>query len=384
MKKISITIILIFVLTLNLKADDQKQEEDKRNILRKYIDSILLDTISSGEPQLILYPTIAFAPETSWEFGVSSLLIYYANKDTNNRLSEINGFSFYTLENQFGFWFDHALYFQDDEYISLGKIRIQSFPLLYYGIGSDSPEKYIGLIDGFQFNVKESILKNIYKDVFLGLEFNIQSLSRVEFKSDDNNPKPDIRGIDGSTNLGLGLGLVYDTRHNVLNVREGHFHEFYYLHSDPLWGSDYNFSTVISDNRLFTSLDERTVWAQHLLGQFNWGEVPFNQLALLGGESIMRGYYLGRYRDFNQIAFQTELRVLPFNLKFTKRLGGAVFAGAGAVFPTFQKFGSDDFVWSVGGGLRYLIFQRKDIYTRLDVAYTPEGFGFYFFIGEAF
>jgi len=38
----------------------------------------------------------------------------------------------------------------------------------------------------------------------------------------------------------------------------------------------------------------------------------------------------------------------------------------------------------VGGGLRYLIFKNKDIYTRLDVAYTPEGIGFYFFIGEAF
>ena len=37
-----------------------------------------------------------------------------------------------------------------------------------------------------------------------------------------------------------------------------------------------------------------------------------------------------------------------------------------------------------GAGLRFLIFPEKDIYTRLDVAYTREGRGVYFFIGEAF
>jgi hypothetical protein len=34
--------------------------------------------------------------------------------------------------------------------------------------------------------------------------------------------------------------------------------------------------------------------------------------------------------------------------------------------------------------LRYLIFPEKDIFTRIDVALTREGPGFYFFIGEAF
>ena len=386
MKKFLFLFLLLFS-PIYLFSDEEVKEEKKkdlRGLVKRYIDSIILDTISSNEPQLILYPTIAYSPETSWEFGVSSLLIFYANKDTNNRLSEVNGFSFYTLENQFGFWFDHAFYLQDDSWISLGKLRIQSFPLFYHGIGTDTPEDYIGRIDGFQFNLKESILKNIYKDVFLGFEFNINSLSKVDFSSKDGNPKPNITGLDGSTNLGIGLGIVYDTRHNVLNVRDGYFNELYYLHSDEAWGSTFDFSTVISDNRVFTKVNERTVWANQLLGQFNWGDVPFNQMALMGGESIMRGYYLGRYRDLNQIAAQSEIRFLPFKLPFTKRLGGAVFGSAGAVFPSFDRLGTNDVAWAFGGGLRYLIFQRKDIYTRFDIAYTPEGFGFYFFIGEAF
>ncbi len=379
-----LTFLTLLLLFSSFSIAEEKKKKDVKCLFKKYLDSIILDTLSTNEPQLLLYPTIAYTPETSWEFGVSSLLVFYANKDTANRLSEVNGFTFYTLENQFGVWFDHAIYFQDDSWISLGKLRLQSFPLLYYGIGSDSPSEYIGLINGFQINLSEDILKKIYKDVFVGFEFNLQSISRVEFVPKNNNEKPNITGIDGSTNLGLGIGIVYDTRHNVLNVRKGYFNQLRYLHSDKIWGSNFNFTSITTDNRIFTPLTERIVFANQLFGQFNWGDIPFNQMALMGGESMMRGYYLGRYRDLNQVAAQTEIRFLPFNLPFTQRLGGAVFGSAGAVFPSFNKLHNDDFVWAVGGGLRYLIFKQKDIYTRFDVAYTPEGFGFYFFIGEAF
>jgi hypothetical protein len=37
-----------------------------------------------------------------------------------------------------------------------------------------------------------------------------------------------------------------------------------------------------------------------------------------------------------------------------------------------------------GGGLRFLLFPKKDIFSRLDFAVTREGTGIYIFIGEAF
>jgi hypothetical protein len=37
-----------------------------------------------------------------------------------------------------------------------------------------------------------------------------------------------------------------------------------------------------------------------------------------------------------------------------------------------------------GAGLRYLLFPKKDIFTRIDVGFEKEGYGIYFFIGEAF
>ena len=57
---------------------------------------------------------------------------------------------------------------------------------------------------------------------------------------------------------------------------------------------------------------------------------------------------------------------------------------AGQVYPQWEKLTLSDFKLAGGGGIRFLIFPQKDIYTRLDFAMTEEGPGFYFFIGEAF
>ena len=49
-----------------------------------------------------------------------------------------------------------------------------------------------------------------------------------------------------------------------------------------------------------------------------------------------------------------------------------------------NSFNMGNFLPTGGLGLRYLIFPQKDIYTRIDIAFTREGNGVYFFIGEAF
>jgi hypothetical protein len=373
-------ILLIgFLLTISQLSYSQ-------NLVRRYIDGIINDTSDISKPQFIVYPTVAYSPETSWEFGLSSLLVYYAKQDTSNRISEINGFTFFTLENQYGLWFDHAIYSDQDKWFFLGRLRFQSFPLFYHGIGNDSPEDYIARVDANQIFIKERVLRKVKKNLFLGLEMDFQRLNAVDFVPAEgaNGIQELPLGSQGSTNLGFGIGLVHDNRHNVLNVRKGFFSELALLHYNQSWGSTYDFTTVISDTRLYRAVGDHNVFATQLLGQFNSGDVPFNQLALLGGESIMRGYYYGRYRDRNQVAAQFEYRFLPIPFGFTDRIGAAVFAGAGKVFPELSSFNLSNIVVSGGAGIRFLLFPKKDIYTRFDVAFTQEGPGFYLFIGEAF
>ncbi len=373
----------VFILALFLVCGHSSYSQ---NFVKRYLNNIINDTSDISKPQFLIYPTVAYAPETSWEFGLSSLLVFYAKQDTSNRLSEVNGFTFFTLENQYGLWFDHAIYSDEDNWFFLGRIRFQSFPLFYHGIGNQTPEDYIARVDANQIFIKERVLRKLKKDLFVGLEMDFQRLSSVDFiPAEGSNGIQDLPlGSQGSTNLGFGLGLVHDNRHNVLNVRKGFFSELALLHYNQAWGSTYDFTTVISDTRIYRPVGANNVFAAQILGQFNSGEVPFNQLALMGGESIMRGYYYGRYRDQNQLAAQFEYRFLPIPFNFTDRIGAVVFAGAGKVFPELRSFDLSDIVVSGGAGIRFLLFPKKDIYTRFDVALTQEGPGFYLFIGEAF
>ena len=179
-------------------------------------------------------------------------------------------------------------------------------------------------------------------------------MSKVEFKPSPEAPPFDLPlGYEGSTNIGLGVGLVYDDRHNVLNVRKGNFGELAYLRYSPAV-STFGFNAVLMDTRIFRPVGKNSVFAWQAIGQFFSGDVPFNQLALLGGDSMMRGYYLGRFRDKNQIATQAEFRMLPLPLGFSKRIGAAAFAGTGTVFPDFSLASINKVVWSAGGGLRFL------------------------------
>ncbi|MFT6166830.1 MAG: hypothetical protein ACJAV5_001523 [Vicingaceae bacterium] len=357
-----------------------------QNFAKRYLNSIFNDTSQLSKSQVIVYPVFAYAPETSWEIGFSSLYVYFANQDTTNRLSEINGFTFFTLENQYGLFFDHALYSDQDRWFFLGKLRFQSFPLFYHGIGINTPEVALAKVQANQILIKERVLHKIKKDLFLGFEFDYQRLSAVDFAltdpTDQTFEMP--RGSNGSDNVGLGLGLVRDNRHNVLNVREGLFSELAVLHYNPAWGSTFNFTSIMSDTRFFKPMGKNNVLAAQLLGQFNFGDVPFNQLALLGGESMMRGYYYGRYRDNNQVATQVEYRFLPLPFNFSKRIGAAVFAGTASVFNNADNLALSNFIVSGGAGLRFLLFPKKDIWIRTDLAFTKEGPGFYIFIGESF
>jgi len=373
------TCLFAFFITLTSSLSAQ-------SLARKYVTNLLDNKSPAAESQLLIYPSLAYAPETTWEFGFNSLYVYFAKKDTTNRLSEINGFTFFTLQNQYGAFFDHAIYSHKDRWFFLGKMRFQSFPLYYHGIGANSPKEYTARVDANQILIKERVLRKLRKNLFLGLEMDFQSLSNVNFKI----PEPSINsfqlplGYRGSSNLGLGFGLVRDDRHNVLNVRKGFFSELAFLHNNPKWGSNFNFTTFTADARLYRPIGKRNVFAAQIIGQFNVGSVPFNQLALLGGESMMRGYYFGRYRDKNQLAAQAEYRFLPIPFRFSKRIGAAVFAGTGTVFDKTSNISLPNIKLTGGAGLRLLLFPKKDIWTRFDYAVTREGGGFYLLIGEAF
>ena len=373
---------IFFLLQFALVSVSGQINKDGDGVFKRYFNKLINDTNDLSAPKFMTYPTLAYSPETRWEIGFSSLYIYSAKRDLLNRLSEVKAFTFYTLENQYGIWLDHMLYTDKNTWFFLGRARYQSFPLLYFGIGPDSQSERISLIDGNYSLFRERFLRAVIPSLYVGLELDYQRLSSVKYKDVTPNHQQPSVGANGSTNLGLGLGILYDNIHNALNPRKGIYSEWVVLNYNRDFGSDFNFTSYITDNRFYVPVKKNTVLAAQLYGQFTLGNAPFNMLSLMGGESLMRGYYLGRYRDKNLIAGQLEYRILPF--KFSKRWGASAFMAAGQVYDENETFQFKNLLPTGGLGLRFLVFPEKDIYTRIDVAFTEEGRGIYFFIGEAF
>lgn len=350
--------------------------EKKEIISAKFEDS-------SGKANFLIYPTLAYTPETKTEIGLVNLFLFYAKNNRQNRLSEINTFSFYTAEKQYGLWLDHAIYGDGEKWFFLGKGKFQYFPMKYYGIGIGAPEQGYAVVDNSNVQLRERVLRKIKRNFYIGAEFDFQSTYNVSFtKTDPVNYAYPV-GYQGVNNMGLGMGLVYDNRKNVMNVREGFFAELAYLNYSSALGSTNSFQSTQFDIRYFRKgINLKDVLALQGSAMFNKGDVPFNQMAMMGGESMMRGYYLGRFRDKNMVAAQAEYRFLPF--AFSKRWGTAAFISGATVAPTPDKIISSQLKMAGGFGARYLVFKSKDIFVRFDIAFTREGNGYYFFIGEAF
>jgi len=352
--------------------------------LAGWVKRQLNDTTSGEHARVVAYPTFAFAPETSVELGVRTFSLFHVYGDTaRNRLSEVNLYLFGTFRGQFGGWVENAVFTNQNLFFFLGRVRYQQFPLLYFGIGPNTGKDYEALVNSRFFQLRQRVLRQAVGNWYVGLEFDFQDMRRVTFEKNDQLLTTNLPlGAAGSTNTGLGPALVYDSRPNILNVRRGAFLEVGALLYDGRLDNRYPYRSLVLDGRAYRPLGRNRVLAAQVYGNFLTGQVPFNNLALLGGESLLRGYYLGRYRDKNLISAQVEARWLPF--VFSKRWGGALFAGAGSVAPTVGDFRLDRFRWAAGGGIRFAIYPKKDVFIRGDIGFTREGRGIYISLGEAF
>jgi outer membrane protein assembly factor BamA len=127
------------------------------------------------------------------------------------------------------------------------------------------------------------------------------------------------------------------------------------------------------------SKEGRSVIATQFFVQSRWGDPPFWDLATLGGDIIMRGYYMGRYRDWNSAQVQTEWRQ-----RLLGRWGMTLFVSTGEVWQRWNDISLERNKWTVGGGLRFNFNKQDPTNIRLDIGAGPDTFGFYLQFGEAF
>lgn len=374
---------LVFLFAACFFCSETTAQSDSTQRWSRLLERIVREDRPPDKPRLFVYPTFAYSPETSVELGAAAALLFHAKNDLErNRLSEMTALAFFTFRSQYGLWIDHAIYSDRDKWLLLGRARFQRFPLLYYGVGPEMPPDDPDVVDGLGVLVRQRIFRQIRGNYFAGIQVDYTSLGDVRFGDDPGVHRPLPPGAAGSSNLGLGLGVAYDSRPNALNTRNGWFVELGWLRYDSTWVSDFSFDNFNADVRWYRSLRPKQVLAAQFVGNVVSGAAPFNQMSLLGSETMMRGYYTGRYRDRHYYAAQVEYRWLPFG--FSRRFGATTFLAAGVVAPDLAGVHLSHVRLAGGAGLRFLLFPKKDIFLRFDLAFTREGSGFYIFTGEAF
>lgn len=340
-------------------------------------------------------PIISYSPETSLRFGLVGIYLFRANnKNLDTQLSTLRTPITFTINGQIRLALSYDIFLDDNKHIFTGEVGWLKFPLSFWGVGSDTPEDAEELFTTETGNLAISYYCLLKNNLYAGGLLNWSNSNITEKNKEgllaDDGP---VAGNNGGISSGLGLGFRYDKRDNYLNASTGPFLEASIVYNRKAFGGNFDYTKLLVDGRHYVKVNGGHILAFQTLTEYNWGNPPFEQMALLGGRTIMRGHYLGRFRDKVLGAAQMEYR-LPIGrknwladeekLKFWQRWGLVGFFGLGNVGESYPDLFNGQWKYSVGVGIRILVLPEEQINFRLDFGFGTQNPGFYFNIREAF
>jgi outer membrane protein assembly factor BamA len=326
-------------------------------------------------------PVLYYTPETKLAFGVAAQ--YYhrpADAGLDSRPSTLVPVFIYTTNSQILAELYADLWWRQETYAFSGYASFSEFPDKFYGIGNDTWEDDEEDYTPRYARLRAGIQKRLLADFRLGLGYEYEYSTLEEVEEGGMLEQGDILGSEGGTVSGAILLANWDTRDNIFAASAGSYHQFMATLYGGAIGSDYGFGRYVVDARRYiATLPNHVLALQGVLG-IETGDPPFQHLFPFGGQELMRGYYLGRFRDKNMVVVQAEYRIVPVWWRF----GAVVFGGIGDVADELGHFTLGDFKYSVGGGIRFLLNRQERIALRLDFGFGENTSGFYITLGEAF
>lgn len=188
------------------------------------------------------------------------------------------------------------------------------------------------------------------------------------------------RGIEGGRDGQLAIGVSWDTRDDENATTRGGAEEVALRMAGAWTQSDYSWGGVTLAERRFWQLGgPRLVLAQRVVVDWLFGDVPFFELANvgglrgaegIGGMSSVRGVPRNRYVGELKVFSNTELRWNPFDVVVLGNLitaGGLVFFDVGR---TWSKQGDNGpwHLWHPGAGVGIRLTRRAAV-ARVDAGF---------------
>jgi outer membrane protein assembly factor BamA len=351
----------LILLPTGLMGEEETKEEGKGN-------------------SIIVLPVLSYSPETKFNFGVGGRYIFrLSKKKPVSRPSSITMYLSYTQLKQFTFELEPDIYLKNEDYHFSAFFSFSRYTYKFFGIGNNTPADWEEYYTTRNMILEMEFRRKIRTKLYAGIFYEYLKSNITDVESGGLIEKGDIPGSGKGHISGLGVQLNWDARDNIYYPKKG----FYYFLSlstfRKAFGSDYDFTRWNLDFRRYFCLFSKHVLAFQGYVNTIHGDPPFQKMSLLGGTNLMRGYYMGRYRDKNMIAFQMEYR-----LPVWKRWGLAGFAGFGDVADSFSHLSLKNFKYSLGFGIRFLLLKKENLNIRFDFGFGRDSSGVYLTVEEAF
>lgn len=329
-------------------------------------------------------PLAYYEPNTSLGLGFGAKLLFKpkgAGPDTRTSNLPI-GIS-YTLNNQVFFSSGYTVFFPEEKWMLRGNLDYSDFPQSYYGVGNLTNEDNRIEIAYQNFLLEPLLLRQVSPGMFLGggFRYNVYYNTVLEEEFEDLPVGFDLQDRLGSKSVGLEFAASYDNRDNVINAGSGSLIEFTQGFYGEALGGTSSFQLSKLDLRSYSKLGAKGIFALNFYARYGWNDAPPQELSILGGPRLLRGFQEGRFRDRMALFTQTEYRLQAF-----KSLGFVFFGGAGQVASKVD-LNLSDLYYSVGTGIRITIIPSENVNLRFDYAFgfgPIKDSGFYLGIGEAF
>lgn len=375
MMKKSLFVISLSLISISLSAQ------------KKIIDK-LFSTDTTKHNTLLPLPVIGYTQEAGFEFGGAALYSFYVDKqDSLIRPSQIFGIAYTSTKGQSQVSFKSDIWSKENQWHHIYEARFFNLPFNFYGVGNNTLDANLDRITQKRYRLSAEVEKKFSKAYYPGAGIEFESLSFTDNESGGIYTNNDFIDKDGGRFVLLKLTQLLDTRNSNVYSEKGFYTRLRYGYAPDIFGgNNFKGSLFTADARHFYSPGKKIVFASQAIFETLQSKdvIPFYMLRQLGNDQIMRGYYLGRYRDKNYLALQAELRY-----RFIERFGLVAFAGTGSVYGK-DNFSANQFKPNYGIGGRFFFDLDKSLALRVDYGFGEKPLGekrisgLYISLGEAF
>lgn len=313
-----------------------------------------------GRKRIQPLPALGSSPETGFQFGATVLAVIDRPAMDHSRPASLIATALRSTKSQTRVSVEGEHWTRQNARRVHALLAWQKFPLPYYGIGDSASA---GNQEIFTPKGVEAILG--VQQRLRGAWYATGGLRLV-----DQSITPDTIGVirqrtlagsEGGRLVELSVGALVDSRDNLFAPHHGTFAQLSYTRNDDALGSPFQYDRIRIDARHYRTLTGTHIVAAQLLLLGVSGDTPFDQLALVGGGDILRGYARGRYRDRRLAAAQLEYRT-----PIVHRVGLVAFGGAGSIASDWSALSDARLLPTYGGGVRVQIDPRQRTAVRLD------------------